>query len=115
MQVQAPVRTFDLSTEGGEGLSLVKGVQMTLKAIALSIKPGGALDVLDVGGAIRSSGDDVVTVEVADNVGSWNVRGGIHATGQGSDGVHHAGAGTAPTGVDISSVNGEAVVEVPSS
>ena len=30
----------DLSTDGGEGQSLVKGVQMSLKAIALSVKPG---------------------------------------------------------------------------
>ncbi len=103
----------DLSTEGGEGLSLVKGVQMTLKAIALSIKPGGALGTLDVGGAITTSGDDVVTVEVADKVGSWNIDKGIHATGRGSDGVHYYGIGAAPTGVEITSAHGKDVVEIP--
>ncbi|MDA8285484.1 MAG: hypothetical protein M0Z42_19785 [Actinomycetota bacterium] len=103
----------DLSTEGGEGLSLVKGVQMTLKAIALSVKPGGALGTLDVGGAITTSGDDVVTVEVGDTVGSWNVAEGIHATGRGSDGVHYYGTGTAPTGVEITSAHGQEVVEIP--
>lgn len=103
----------DLSTEGGEGLSLVKGVQMTLKAIALSIKPGGALDELHVGGSISTSGDDVVSVELADRVGSWDVRGGILAEGNGSDGVHYTGDGAAPTGVTVTAEQGNNMIEVP--
>lgn len=106
------VRT-DLSTEGGAGLSLVKGVQMTLKAVALSIKPGGAVGELHVGGSISTSGDDVVSVEIADRVGSWDVEGGILATGKGSDGVHHSGEGAAPTGITISSAHGDDVTAVP--
>lgn len=102
----------DLSTEGGEGLSLVKGVQMTLKAIALSIKPGGALDELRVGGSISTSGDNVVSVELADRVGSWDVPGGIHATGNGSDGVHHTAAGSLPAGVTITAGQGSDTVEL---
>ena len=102
--------TKDLSTEGGEGLSLVKGVQMTLKAIALSIKPGGALGELHVGGSIRTSGDDIVSVELADTVGSWDIAGGIVAQGQGSDGVHYSGKGAAPTGVTVTSEQGKDVV-----
>jgi hypothetical protein len=105
----------DLSTEGGEGLSLVKGVQMTLKAIALSIKLGGTLDRLEVGGAISTSGDDVVTVELADTVGSWQVGGGIRATGKGSDGVHHTAVAPPPTGAEVTSADGRDVVEVSSS
>ncbi len=103
----------DLSTEGGEGLSLVKGVQMTLRAIALSVKPGGALDELHVGGSISTSGDDVVTVEIADRVGTWNVAGGILAKGNRSDGVHYTGGVSAPTGVAVSAAHGNGVVEVP--
>lgn len=103
----------DLSTEGGEGLSLVKGVQMTLKAIALSIKPGGSLDELHVGGAISTSGDDVVSFELADRVGSWDVPGGILAKGNGSDGVHYTGDGSAPTGVTVTGEQGNHTVEVP--
>jgi hypothetical protein len=103
----------DLSTEGGEGLSLVKGVQMTLRAIALSIKPGGALGELHVGGAISTSGDGVVSVELEDRVGSWDVPGGIHATGSGSDGVHCTGDGSAPTGVIVTAGQGDDIVEVP--
>jgi hypothetical protein len=106
----------DLSTEGGEGLSLVKGAQMTLKAIALSIKPGGTLDRLEVGGAICTSGGDVVTVELADTVSSWHVRGGIHATGKRSDGVHHtADAAPPPTGAEITAAHGQDVVADPTS
>jgi hypothetical protein len=103
----------DLSTEGGEGLSLVKGVQMTLKAIALSIKPGGAVDQLRIGGSIRTSGDDVVTVEIADTVGSWDVPGGILATGRGSDAVHYTSPGAAPAGVTHRSEHGTDVQEIP--
>ncbi|HEY5224461.1 MAG TPA: hypothetical protein VIJ18_15605 [Microbacteriaceae bacterium] len=102
--------TKDLSTEGGEGLSLVKGVQMALKAIALSIKPGGALGELHVGGSIRTSGDDIVSVELADTVGSWDVLGGIVTQGQRSDGVHYSGHGVAPSGVTITSKQGKDVV-----
>ncbi len=40
----------DLTTEGGEGQSLVKGVQESLKAIALSIKPGGNIGTITIGG-----------------------------------------------------------------
>jgi hypothetical protein len=100
----------DLSTQGGEGLSLVKGVQMRLKAVALSIKPGGTLDRLDVGGVISTSGDDVVTVELADTVGSWHVPGGIRATGKRSDGLHHAPHTPPPTGVEVTSADGRDVV-----
>jgi hypothetical protein len=102
----------DLSTKGGEGLSLVKGVQMTLKAIALSIKPGGALDELHVGGLISTSGDDVVSVELADRVGSWDVPGGILATGNGSDGVHYTRDDSAPTGVTVTAEQGNDTVEI---
>jgi hypothetical protein len=104
----------DLSTEGGEGLSLVKGVQMALKAIALSIKPGGSLGELHVGGSIRTSGDDVVSVELADKVGSWDVPGGITAKGRGSDGVRYSGEGAVPSGVTVTSEHGKDVVADPS-
>jgi hypothetical protein len=103
----------DLSTQGGEGLSLVKGVQTALKAIALSIKPGGAVGELHVGGAITTSGDGVVAVEVADSVGLWDVHGGIVATGKGADGVHYSGNADAPAGVSVTSKRGEEVVAVP--
>ena len=45
IQISKPLGTLtvsgDVTTSGGEGLSLVKGVQVVLKAVGLSIKPGG--------------------------------------------------------------------------
>lgn len=117
VQLSRPLPTLtihqDLSTEGGEGLSLVKGVQLTLKAIALSIKPSGSLRALHVGGAIRTVGDGVATVELASPIEHWDVRGGIVATGAGSDAIHLTGEGLAPVGVTITAEHGHEVVEVP--
>ncbi len=70
IQVSRPMGTLrvrgDVETNGGEGMSLVKGVQMTLKAIALSVKDGGRIASVEVGGALRTRGDDVTTFEVTD-------------------------------------------------
>lgn len=84
--------TGDLSTEGGEGLSLVKGVQMTLKAVALSVKRAGSIGKVTIGGALRTSGANVVTLEAEGDIDEIAVAGGITATGANSDAVHLAGA-----------------------
>jgi hypothetical protein len=74
VQVSKPLPTLeisgDISTEGGEGMSLVKGVQMALKAVALSVKPGGSVGSVTIGGALRTSGADVVTLEVDGEIDS---------------------------------------------
>ncbi len=68
IQVSKPMGTIevveDVHTTGSEGLSLVKGVQMTLKAIGVSIKPGGELEGLSVGGNVITEADDLVSFEV---------------------------------------------------
>ena len=99
----------DLVTEGGEGLSLVKGVQMTLQAVALSVKPGGAVGRVTIGGEMRTSGASVVTLEVEGEIGEIEAR-GITATGAGSDAVHVA-AGDIPglEKVPISAADGEEI------
>lgn len=74
----------DVATSGGEGLSLVKGVQMTLKAIALSITAGGSVDALAIGGKLASGGTNVVTLEVEGRSGEVSITGGVEATGTGS-------------------------------
>jgi hypothetical protein len=90
IQVSKPMGTLtvhgDVETTGGEGMSLVKGVQMSLTAIAFSVKPGGAIDAVDVGGSLRTRGDDVTTLEVADgaSIGAWHVGGEVEALGAGS-------------------------------
>jgi hypothetical protein len=91
VQVSKPLPVLeirgDLTTEGGEGMSLVKGVQMTLKAVALSVKPGGSIGKATIGGELRTSGADVITLEVEGEIGELEVAGGISARGQGSDPV----------------------------
>jgi hypothetical protein len=60
IQVAKPLGTLeltgDLTTSGGEGQSLVQGVQTTLKAIALSVKPGGKIGDAGQQGADRHLG-----------------------------------------------------------
>jgi hypothetical protein len=118
VQVSKPLPVLeisgDLTTEGGEGLSLVKGVQMTLKAIALSVKPGGSIGKVAIGGELRTSGANVVTLEVEGEIAEIDVAGGISATGAGSDAVH-LGDGEI-RGLDdakISAAAGERIVSSP--
>ncbi len=81
----------DLSTEGGEGQSLVKGVQMSLKAIALSVKPGAEVGKIVVGGQVRTAGDNVISVEIDGDVERIEITGGVTAEGDHSDGMHVRG------------------------
>jgi hypothetical protein len=87
---------------------------MPLKAIALSIKPGGSIDRVGIGGRMRTSGENVVTLEVEGGLGEIDVAGGITADGRGSDAVRtsheisgldklkiHATPRTSPDGVGI--------------
>ena len=87
----------DVETTGGEGLSLVKGVQVTLKAIAFSVKPGGMIDSVTIGGSLRTRGDDVVTLEVDEGgaIEKLTIGGTIEAEGAGS--TTTAIAGSVPT------------------
>ncbi|KNX37733.1 hypothetical protein [Luteipulveratus halotolerans] len=100
----------DLTTDGGEGSSLVKGVQMTLKAIALSVKDGGEVDTVAVGGVIATQGDEVVTVEIEGGLKTLTAGGGIRATGRKSDAVHTTSSGPDLGGLDISATDGRDVV-----
>lgn len=99
----------DVSTTGGTGLSLVKGVQVTLQAIALSVKPGGVVDRLEIGGALKTSGDDVVTLELAGEVHECEIRGGVEATGAGSDAAHLAVDAPDLDGIEFTAAHGELV------
>ena len=103
----------DLSTEGGEGQSLVKGVQVVLKAIALSIKPGADVETITVGGQARTSGDNVITVEIDGNVGHVEIAGGVVAEGNDSDAVHTRGMVPGLTDVSIKTAKGQDIVQIP--
>jgi hypothetical protein len=61
---------------------------MTLKAITLSVKPGGSVGKVAIGGELRTSGANVVTLEVEGEIAEIDLVGGIAATGAGSDAVH---------------------------
>lgn len=78
----------DLTTSGGTGASLVRGVQVQLQAIALSIKPGGRIGQVTVGGRIATRGDNLVTLDVTGELDGCQAGGGVQAEGQGSDAVH---------------------------
>jgi hypothetical protein len=88
IQVTKPLRLLevqhDLTTSGGRGTSLVKGHQVPLEAVALSVKPGGHIGLVRVGGDIRTSGDQVTSLELLGSVDQLEVDGGIVADGQGS-------------------------------
>lgn len=113
IQVSKPLGTLrvagDVTTSGGTGLSLVKGVQVTLQAIALSVKPGGVVDRLEIGGALKTSGDEVVTLELAGEVRECEIRGGVEATGAGSDAAHVAADTALPDGIELTAAAGELV------
>jgi hypothetical protein len=90
VQVSKPLGTLivhhDVETTGGEGLSLVKGVQVKLKAIAFSVKPGGQIDSVTIGGSLRTRGDDVVSFEVDEGatIHKLTIGGSVEAEGKGS-------------------------------
>jgi hypothetical protein len=99
----------DLTTGGGEGTSLVKGVQVVLKAIALSIKPGGHIGSAKIGGKIATAGDGVTAVEFEGHIETLAVTGGITTTGADSDGVHIIGADTILGGITITATGKDLV------
>lgn len=104
--------TGDVTTSGGEGLSLVKGVQVVLKAVALSIKPGGDVGAIRIGGKVLTSGDEVNTVEIEGKLDRLDVAGGIIAAGDNSDAVHTCSDVPGLDGIPIEAADGQAVVRI---
>jgi len=94
----------DITTAGGAGQSLVRGVQVRRRAIAVSVEVGGRIGRLAVGGSLRTDGDDVVTLEAAGTIGELTA-GEIVARGVGSDAVRVSGSGSVG-GLDSVKVTG---------
>ncbi|MDP9800967.1 hypothetical protein J2S49_001043 [Arcanobacterium wilhelmae] len=96
IQVSKPMGTItvkgDVATTGGEGTSLVKGVQMTLKAIGVSIKPGADVAGIDIAGTVRTKGANLNSFEILEGakVGTLKV-GAVEADGEGSKRVEITG------------------------
>jgi len=74
-----------IETFGGTGPSLVKGVVISLSAIALSIKPGGSAREIDISGGVKTNGPGVAPIEQHGAIDSLRVSGGFVATGGGFD------------------------------
>ncbi len=114
IQVSKPMGNLsvagDVTTSGGEGMSLVKGVQVQLKAVALSIKPGGEVGTITVGGRLATSGDHVNTVEIEGTVDRLDVHGGLVAAGQGSDAVHEHGDVPGLDAIKVRAADGRTIV-----
>lgn len=86
VQISKPIGTLtihkDLITHGGVGTSLVKGVNMQLPAVALSIKEGGEAANIKIGGNITTHGDGVNCCEVAGIVDQFTLNGTLTANGK---------------------------------
>ena len=72
IQVSRPLPVLeiagDLATDGGEAQSLVKGEQVVLQAVALSVKPGGRIGRLSVGGQVCARAPGVPSIEIEGEV-----------------------------------------------
>ena len=74
-----------VETFGGTGDSLVKGVVLRLSAIALSIKPGGSAQSIEIDGGLVAHGKGVAPIEMHGAVGALRIGGGCSADGDGFD------------------------------
>lgn len=76
----------NITTYGGIGNSLVKGVNVQLPASALSIKDGGEVESISIGGNVQTFGDNIVTYTVENGgvVHSLVVKGAVTAGGHNS-------------------------------
>ncbi|WP_225315092.1 hypothetical protein [Neisseria zalophi] len=76
----------DVKTYGSEGDSLVKGVVLRLKPLALSIQSGGEAEQIHIGGNLETLGDGVSALDVkkGGKIQAMQVGGEIVAKGKGS-------------------------------
>jgi hypothetical protein len=101
VQVSKPVGSISVSkgitTHGSLGNTLVKGVNMVLPAEAFSVKPGGVVDKLVVGGDLVTHGADVVTYAVeGGRVNAVDIQGQVIAYGKNSHAVTVTHKGATP-------------------
>lgn len=117
IQVSKPVGTIvvdeGITTRGSVGNTLVKGVITRLPAEAFSVKPGGVVEKLIVGGDLETRGDHVTTYAIeGGKVLAVEIKGEVVARGRGADAIRVAdGGSTALTGVRARAEAGQALVE----
>lgn len=117
IQVSKPVGTITVddgvTTHGSIGNTLVKGVNVMLPAQAFSVKPGGVVEKLAVGGDLVTHGDNVSTYAIdGGKVLAVEIKGKVVANGQGSDAIVVSDKGSTPlTGVRARAKTGKGLVE----
>jgi hypothetical protein len=117
VQVSKPVGTIvvekGITTHGSVGNTLVKGVNMMLPAEAFSVKPGGVVERLEVGGDLTTHGANVATYAVeGGKVNAIDIKGRVLANGEKSDAVLVSKGGSTPlTNVRALSKAGKNLVE----
>lgn len=117
IQISKPIGavTIDENVEtfGSVGNSLVKGVNLVLHAVAISIKPGGVVDAIQVGGDVVTHADGVsaLTVEGDGLVKSLSVGGAIKALGGNASAVILQNSKSCPLGGVSVTSSGGAVIE----
>jgi len=101
IQVSKPVGRIaidtDLVTHGSQGPSLVKGVIMDLPAIGFSVKPGGSVATLEIGGSIVTHGEEITAFSVeGGSVDTVDIGGSVRAEGDNAQPVELLDGGSAP-------------------
>jgi hypothetical protein len=94
-------------------MSLVRGKQVRLGAVAVSVLYGGRIGRLSAGGSLSTHGDQVVTLEVAGTLETIKVGQGIKAVGNGSDAVRLAGTIQGLDEATVTAAHGQAIVRMP--
>ncbi|SFN40589.1 hypothetical protein SAMN05421594_2627 [Chryseobacterium oleae] len=85
------------ATHGGVGNSLVKGKNILLPAISLSIKEGGEVDQIKIGGNLQTFGDNVFTYSVDGGiVKQIEIGGEVIASGENSAAINVSNGGKTP-------------------
>ncbi|MCG7421978.1 hypothetical protein KW076_07660 [Micrococcus porci] len=80
-------------------MSLVKGAQMKLKAVGVSVKPGGEVEELVIGGTVSTRGEGIDAVEI-DGVVKQARVGGVEAHGADARRVRVGDDATCPAGLE---------------
>ncbi len=89
IQISKPVGSIKvrhgIETFGGTGQSLVKGVVTTLSAIALSIKPGGSVQRVEIAGGLICHGNGINPLEMHGAIETLEISGTTKNTSGGFD------------------------------
>lgn len=105
----------DVTTAGARGMSLVRGELVELQAVAVSVKAGGHINRLAVGGDIRTTGGGVTSLELLGTIDHLDVGGRVVADGIGAQAALVTGlTKDAVEGVDLVAPKGQPLTQLES-